>query len=297
MSRAKALTERERGILKALLDQGGQADNKELKQLINTTLTGDSNTKLINFGLVTTERRRTLAHKLTERGKRVAEGEPFEPEQASSGLSSSQVLALVVLMAEARELTNKDFGKLAGFKLNGRENAALERLGYVETDRSSRTFSHQLTDKGWHLMRTLHVTAPPEEGGSAVQSLFTVLANLHRALERLHLSHAEFFKQGSEPTPVRAHAVSGGDDVEASIREAYRELASAPGNWVGLADLRERLADLDRTTVDEALRAMERQDDVRIIPVANSKALSPRDRAAALRIGNEDNHTLAIGQP
>jgi hypothetical protein len=196
-------------------------------------------------------------------------------------------------MAEARELTNKELSEVAGFTLTGKDNTGLERLGYVETDRSTRPFSHQLTDKGWHFTRTLHDTAPPKASGSAVQSLFTVLANVHRALDRLHLSHAEFFKRAA---PVQTRAISSAD-VEASIREAYRELANTPGEWIGLADLRDRLADFDRTTVDEALRALERQDDVRIIPVANSKALSPRDREAALRIGNEENHTLAIGQP
>jgi hypothetical protein len=40
---------------------------------------------------------------------------------------------------------------------------------------------------------------------------------------------------------------------------------------------------------------MVHKDGVRIIPVANSKALQPRDRAAALRIGEEDNHALWIG--
>jgi hypothetical protein len=64
---------------------------------------------------------------------------------------------------------------------------------------------------------------------------------------------------------------------------------------VGLAALRERLADVDRGAVDSALRAMARQHDVRIIPVANTKSLTDRDRDAALRIGMEDNHTLAIG--
>ncbi|MEK8106042.1 hypothetical protein NKG94_14370 [Micromonospora sp. M12] len=37
------------------------------------------------------------------------------------------------------------------------------------------------------------------------------------------------------------------------------------------------------------------REDVRIIPVANTKSLTARDRAAAVRIGNEDNHALAIG--
>jgi len=41
---------------------------------------------------------------------------------------------------------------------------------------------------------------------------------------------------------------------------------------------------------------MLRQAGVRIIPVANTKALRPRDRAAALHVGDTDTHALAIGQ-
>ncbi|MFI6244067.1 hypothetical protein ACIBEF_29800 [Micromonospora sp. NPDC050795] len=84
-------------------------------------------------------------------------------------------------------------------------------------------------------------------------------------------------------------------EVEALVRSAYRDLATAPGAWVGLADVRDRLADTDRAALDAALRAMVGREDVRIIPVANTKSLTARDRAAAVRIGNEDNHALAIG--
>ena len=40
---------------------------------------------------------------------------------------------------------------------------------------------------------------------------------------------------------------------------------------------------------------MVQRDGVRIIPVANTKSLTARDRAAAVRIGDEENHALAIG--
>lgn len=212
---------------------------------------------------------------------------------AVPSLTPNQINALVVLMAEARELTNTELRELAGFPLTGADNARLVKLGLVETDRSHRPFSHQLTDEGWRVMRQLHSGAPPRQGGSGSRSLFTVLVNLHRALDRLRVSHGDFFKQSgaapaTAPAPVRA-------DAEQLIHAAYRELATAPGAWVGLADLRDRLGDLDRGTVDTALRAMVHQDGVRIIPVANTKSLTTRDRAAAVRIGDEDNHALAIG--
>ncbi len=41
-------------------------------------------------------------------------------------LTPNQILALVVLMAEARELTNNDLKELAGFALTGADNAKLE---------------------------------------------------------------------------------------------------------------------------------------------------------------------------
>ena len=210
-------------------------------------------------------------------------------------LTPNQILVLVVLMAEARILTNTELKDLAGFTLTGSDNAKLVKLGLVETDRSHRPFSHLLTEKGWRLVRELHTTQPPKQGGSASRSLFTLLANLHRSLERMQISHGDFFKQTGDKGPRRARRLTPAE-TEALIRAAYRDLAREPGNWVGLADLREKMGNLDKTSVDETLRAMVHEDDVRIIPVSNTKALKPRDRAAAVRIGDEDNHTIAIGQ-
>ncbi|MEH1102123.1 hypothetical protein [Micromonospora sp. CPCC 205561] len=205
-------------------------------------------------------------------------------------LTPNQINALVVLMVEARELTNSELKELAGFTLTGPDNAKLVRLGLVETDRSHRPFSHQLTDEGWRVVRQLHASTPPSSGRSATRSLFTLLSNLHRSLDRLRLSHADFFARPAAPAAVRDQ-----NDVEGQIRAAYHELARRPGAWVGLADLRDRLGAQDRGTVDATLREMVRQDGVRIIPVANTKSLAARDRAAAVRIGDEENHALAIG--
>jgi len=83
-------------------------------------------------------------------------------------------------------------------------------------------------------------------------------------------------------------------DLEAGIRAAYRSLARQPADWVGLADLRERLGDAPRGEVDAALRRIAVKPGVRLIPIANLKSLTARDREAALRLGGEDNHALAI---
>ncbi|MET8091576.1 hypothetical protein [Micromonospora sp. NPDC005220] len=234
-------------------------------------------------------------------------------------LTPNQINALVVLMVEARRLTNVELRELAGFTLTGKDNRKLVDLGLVDTDKSRRTFAHELTDEGWQVARQLHTSEPPKQGGSTTRSLFVVLSNLHRSLDRLRVSHGDFFKQTEEtapavsepshqapaptaatpataaPTATPATAPASAAAVEALVRSAYRDLATAPGAWVGLADVRDRLADTDRASLDAALRAMVGREDVRIIPVANTKSLTARDRAAAVRIGNEDNHALAIG--
>ncbi|RAO34114.1 hypothetical protein PSN13_02981 [Micromonospora saelicesensis] len=231
-------------------------------------------------------------------------------------LTPNQINALVVLMVEARRLTNVELKELAGFTLTGKDNTKLVDLGLVDTDRTHRPFAHELTEEGWRVARQLHTAAPPKQGGSTTRSLFVVLSNLHRSLDRLRLSHGDFFRQTeataaaatSEPrqeaptptvtTTTAAPAAAGpasAAEVEALVRSAYRDLATAPGAWVGLADVRDQLADTDRAALDAALRAMVGREDVRIIPVANTKSLTARDRAAAVRIGNEDNHALAIG--
>ncbi|MCG5438462.1 hypothetical protein [Micromonospora foliorum] len=230
-------------------------------------------------------------------------------------LTPNQINALVVLMVEARRLTNAELKELAGFTLTGQDNKKLVDLGLVDTDRTHRPFAHELTEEGWRVARQLHTAAPPKQGGSTTRSLFVVLSNLHRSLDRLRVSHGDFFKQTEATAPVAteprqeapaptvaattaapaATAPMSAAEVEALVRSAYRDLATAPGAWVGLADVRERLADTDRASLDAALRAMVGREDVRIIPVANTKSLTARDRAAAVRIGNEDNHALAIG--
>ncbi|GAA2374691.1 hypothetical protein [Dactylosporangium salmoneum] len=224
------------------------------------------------------------------------------PTEDVPSLTPNQILALVVLMSEAHKLNNNELKELAGFSLTGDDNKKLEKLGLIQTDRSHRPFSHELTDKGWHVMRDLHTTEPPKAGKSASRALLTLLGNIHRSLEQLQVTHGVKLSEGEFFRQVRGESVEGAvvsetaGDAEAQVRAAYAELAPAPGEWVGLADLRDKLERLERAEVDRALMALLDRGDVRIIPVANTKALKPRDIAAALRIGGEDNHTLSIGR-
>lgn len=86
----------------------------------------------------------------------------------------------------------------------------------------------------------------------------------------------------------------GAPEVDDRIRDAYRDLARRPGDWVPLADLRDRLGDMDRRDVDAALERLSVTTGYSVIPWDNRKALTDRDRAASVRIGGDETHAIRI---
>jgi hypothetical protein len=219
------------------------------------------------------------------------------PSTDPAALKPKQLGALIILMSEARIVDNNELDELAGCRLTGDEWKVLAKRGLIEQSKVGQTYAFQLTDKGWGFCKRLHDTQVDVGNSTAARSIFTLLAGLHRSLDRLRVSHADFFKQSVDSPPAAHDPGTGVDEIEASIRQAYRDLVRRPGQWVGLADLRDRLPDLEASDVDATLIAMAQMEGVRVIPVANSKALDDRDRAAALRMGGENHHALSIGSP
>src|SRR5262249_41118709 len=115
-----------------------------------------------------------------------------------------------------------------------------------------------------------------------------------RSLEQLQMGHGEFFRRQQIPS---AAGVIDSADAESQVRKAYAALAGRPGEWVGLADLRDKLPALARAEVDAALMSVLDQDRVRITPIANPRALPGRARDAAIDIGGEASHALSVGRP
>jgi hypothetical protein len=84
-------------------------------------------------------------------------------------------------------------------------------------------------------------------------------------------------------------------NLEARLRAAYAALAAEPRAGVALARLRPFFADLPKSDVDEALRWLNRAPDVNLFPEENQKSLTDADRTAAVHLGGQDKHLLAIG--
>lgn len=90
--------------------------------------------------------------------------------------------------------------------------------------------------------------------------------------------------------------------AERHVRQVYAELRAQNDRpdlfeWVSLTRLRAELdaRGMSRAEQDDALRAMMREaEDVNLVPENNQKALTDADRAAAIRLGGQDKHLLAI---
>jgi hypothetical protein len=96
--------------------------------------------------------------------------------------------------------------------------------------------------------------------------------------------------------PAQPDSPDDGPDVrlESNIRAAYSDLATKTQDWIRLSVLRERLGNPDKTEMDRLLMDMVRTGRVHLAPSSNRKALTDADHGAAIRIGGQDKHLIAI---
>jgi hypothetical protein len=200
-------------------------------------------------------------------------------------LTGTERAVLLALMAESRPLPNPDLINL-GPKLDKPGRDKLNDLGLIESTRESGRFVHELTDKGWRLCREIVSAGPPPRSTGPAKTLYTVLRALDRYLSTADLSLADVFGHSD--------GMQGTASIEDRIRLIYADLAPRPGGWVSLTRLRAELSDADRGEVDSALQTLYRAPGVSLIPEENQKVLTAGDRDAAVLIGDQSKHLIAI---
>ena len=216
-------------------------------------------------------------------------------------LKHKETAALFTLMVLGREVPNKELEEVVGFTLTGPERISLNKLGYVESDRTGprRSFVHLLTDSGWAWCEKEMAAGgpPPQRGQSPLASaLYVLLGGLNDYLQRENkrLFHVFGPAAGSpEPASGEVSEAPPAGTLEERIRIAYRELVKEPRGWVGLVDLRPKLG-APAAEVDAVLKELSRAGKVHLVPEDNRKALTAADHEAAIRIGGEDNQLLSI---
>lgn len=205
----------------------------------------------------------------------------------SDKLTVKEKSVLVILMAEGREIPNTLLTQYRT-ELDKASRDKLERLGLATVRKENGRIYLDLTDQAWKEWVTWFDGEVPERSGAPAGALYALLGVVKRHLDRTNIPVSELFAPEERPAPMPAA------EIEARVRAAYASLTREGGGWVGLADLRERLGGIDRTEVDAVLVAMNRTRPVRIVPESNQKALTQRERDAAVIIGNQRRHTITI---
>ncbi len=211
-----------------------------------------------------------------------------EPDE----LTGTKQAVLLVLMAEARPVRNPELATL-GPELKKQDRDELVRRRLIEVTKGSGAMVLELTDEGWATCAKLIGAGVPEQSKGQGKALYTVLRALRRYLDRDDLAPADVF------FPLDDNALAGepdilGDQLEDRVRAAYVRLAAREGGWVDLVRLRRELPDVSRHDLDGALTRMYSLPGVSLIPEENQKVLSAADRAAAVSIGDQDKHLIAI---
>lgn len=187
--------------------------------------------------------------------------------------------ALMQLMLEDRPIPHKELGEHFKIKLPPKVREPLNDDELLSTSKEGGRLVHEITDKGikWCMDDLVGGDAPTHSGPLArahAEMLRRVIGFLHRR-------------------GLLAEAVRSGD-LESLIRAAYNDLAAAPEDWIRLARIRPRLNGAGKSEVDDVLLEMMKTGTVHLAPDSNTKMLTAEDRAAAVRIGGEDLHLIAI---
>jgi hypothetical protein len=212
----------------------------------------------------------------------------IDPEE----LSGPEQAVLLVLMAEARPVSNTELPTL-GPALDRPTRDRLIHRGLLDTNTSVRPMEHELTDLGWATCARIFGADTPARSTPQGKALYTVLHALRRYFDRDDLAPGDVFvpldagPPAGDPDPL-------GDAVEGRVRAAYVRLVARAGGWVDLVRLRGELPDVSKQDLDAALARMYRNPGVSLIPEENQKTLTDADRAAAVTIGEQDKHLIAI---
>ncbi len=200
-------------------------------------------------------------------------------------LSTSARQALITLMVRAEKVSNPDLRKSyrTEIKKDARAELEAEKLITCEVG-PRRAIFHELTDKGWVRARQEFRAVPPANLSAAWLLHYATLRQLASLFERSDLQIADAYAQPDRDP----------EGVAERIVKAYFATAGKAGDLVRLAAVRDRLADVDRAEQDRVLLRMDQQRDIHLDPDPRRNELSPEEIDAALVVGGEAKHLIAI---
>ncbi|NMO56456.1 hypothetical protein HH310_35420 [Actinoplanes sp. TBRC 11911] len=204
-------------------------------------------------------------------------------------LTSVQRYVLLTLMIKAAPLENP----MVSNSLKADKRVQLEQWGYIEVNREKRPFLLELTQKGHDRAIAELEGERPERSGTIGLALYSALEFLRNLMSRTGTNAEDLFRFRLSG-PVQAIAEPDAE-IEERIRKAYSAVSARPGDYVMLDELRNALPDVGRKDLDAALIKLNLARDVSLVPESNQKVLTDGQRTAAVSIGNQFKHLIAIG--
>jgi DNA-binding MarR family transcriptional regulator len=180
----------------------------------------------------------------------------------------------------------------------------LEKAGFIKCERRGRyrRVWIEVTEKGWawaadHLDDDLPTGSPA--GSSILQAWLTRLKaymHTHNVALAEVIGPQRARKDGSEGIAIGdATRASDYDALRARIRQAYLALTGDRINTrARLCDIREKLSDIDRAALDQALKRMQREQQASLYPLDNKTEITEADKNAAIYFSGEPRHILWI---
>jgi hypothetical protein len=202
---------------------------------------------------------------------------------ASASLGLPEKTTLLVLVIFGRPVTNPQIDERFNFVIKKAAREKLHAAGYLELSTGPHNaFVHELTEPGWAAARKELMEIAPDKAPKAYRLLYGFMNFVGHYMSDTQTTLADLVVANQRAA------------VAEKIRSTYEELATRPGGWVALHRLRTQLPALSRSAMDDALQRLALLPTVHLVPEANQKTLTEADRAAAITIGGQDKHLLAM---
>jgi hypothetical protein len=175
------------------------------------------------------------------------------------------------------------------------DREALVSAGLVVSEKRGRDIWLTMTDEGraWaanHLDADLPTHCPA--ASVVLQGWLTQLKTFMEA-RNVALLDVLNAQPGADAQPQPRSL--GYPDVRQNIRKAYLQLTRGRFNTrAHLSDIRQKLKNIAREALDEALMRMQREQEASLYQLDNRIEITEADRAAAIYIGREPRHLLWI---
>jgi hypothetical protein len=242
---------------------------------------------------------------MVKSGKSKAGGETRPPAKTrEQKQAEKQTLALWALLGNG----GAGFGSAVKPEVEKAEREALVNAGLITFEERKRPYRLEVTDRGWRWAQEHLGDELPDKTYAGAFVLRAWLARLQAFMQARDIGLAEVLGPPAKRHRDAGDAETSGPEPEVPtgidyaelrerIRRAYLDVTGGSLNKRALLrDIRERLRLVDRSTLDDALKRMQREEDASLMQLDNRVEITEADRVAALYIGSEPRHILWISR-